>query len=345
MQHPRLYVGLIGFSAQQRANVASFLAANAAEISSANEAAYGAGPATQYPVWQICDFREANALLVLAPYAQSGQLQITPTSQDPSPLGVDLSQLSVPFAVQWTTAAPHMQSDANQLRTFNMDDPDSILKTLQYFEAMLRPLRTIFAISAHMIERRAEIDNKHVYHLVRNNMLDCILDIAEHQVMVRDGLRPVDLDDAAWLSRPLSANSLPQGFSVWSLEEVAWIYALHCPNIVLPNRYMQAPIYFRRLPHVRSGMIYRRHANLLEILGCAALTYDQLCEESDVDVENLERDLNGLYLCRAITTRSQKSAIEADGETSDSNLFSRSTRSGGDSSNTFKLETMPGHLM
>ncbi len=343
MEHPRLSLSMIGFPAEQRATVARFLAANTAEVTAKGKIDSGEG--AQHPVWHTSDFREANALLLQAPYKDGGELRFDPSLNPDEPMGVHLSELSIPYAVQWASVPVVHQQDAAKVRNVNVDDPDSLLKTLQYFEALLRPMRTLFSLAEQMIERRGELDEKHAFHLVKKNVLDCILDISKRQIIVRDGLRPVDVYGAAWLSRPISANAVPPGFSVWTMEEAAWVYGLHCQSINLPKRYMQAPVYFRRLPRVRSGMLYPRHTNLMELLGCAALTYDQLCEAPDIDTANLERDLNALYLCRAISTRSQKTSGYPDGNSGDSDLFSRPGGPASDGSQAYKLETVPGHLM
>lgn len=350
MQHPLLNMGLIGFSAEQRAQVAQRLATNNAEATqtdtdSHKRASTASESTARHPVWEISDFREANALLLHAPYTEDGKLQFDSPLNANSPVAVHLSELALPFAVQWTAWPAENLQNTSTVRTVHIDRPDSLVKTLQYFEALLRPLRTLFALADQMIERRSELDSKHVYHLMRNNMLDCIVDISRRHIMVRDGIRPIDVYDAAWLSRPLLANSQPQGFTIWTMEEAAWIYALHSPAVKLPARYLQAPIYFRRLPRVRTSMLYPRHTNLLETLGCAALTYDQLCECPDIDKANLERDLHGLYLCRAITTQSQKVARESEYPGDNSGLFSRPTSTLGGGSQTYKIDTVPGYLL
>ena len=350
MQHPRLNVGLIGFSAEQRAQAGLLLATNNAEATQTDTGSHklastASAPTARHPVWEISDFREANALLLHAPYTEDGALHFDSPLNATSPVAVHLSELALPFAVQWTAWPATNLQNTSTVRTVHIDRPDSLVKTLQYFEALLRPLRTLFAMADQMIERRSELDSKHVYHLMRNNTLDCIVDISRRHIMVRDGIRPVDVYDAAWLSRPLSANSQPQGFSVWTMEEAAWIYALHFPVAKLPARYLQAPIYFRRLPRVRSSMLYPRHTNLLEMLGCAALTYDQLCECQDIDTANLERDLHGLYLCRAITTQSQKVARESENQGDHSGLFSRPATTLGGGSQTYRIDTLPGYLL
>ena len=355
MHHPLLRLGLLGFSAQQRETVTRFLAENSAAARERTQS--DPDMPWQHPVWVLSDYREANALLICAAPAHEGEIQLE-AHDAYSPLAVKLADLVLPYAVQWLSrpadsgfvspVQPASDNKAHNVSTaheINIDSAQSLVKTLRYFEASLRPLRTLFALAEQMMERRSELDDQHVFHLTRSNMLDCIVDLSTSRLMVRDGMRPVDVYDTAWQSRPLAANTLPPGFSVWSMEEVAWLYGLHRPTIALPKRYMQSPVYFRRLPRVRSSLLQPRHTNLIELLGSAALTYQQLGESLDIDGENLERDLYSLYLCRAITTRSHKGAMGQDSDAGNSSLFFRPPSIGTNTVHDYTIETVTGHLI
>lgn len=143
--------------------------------------------------------------------------------------------------------------------------------------------------------------------------LDAVVDVPLRRVALRDGLRPVDLDDADWQRRPSTAHSPQEGFSVWMIEEVEWVYAMHCKQFVLPSRYQRKPIYLRRLPRVRGGMLYPRHNLLLELLGRQPCTYGYLSSMWPEGSDDLARDLYALYLCRAITTSTKKSKYSTEG--------------------------------
>ena len=355
MHHPLLRLGLLGFSAQQRRVVEQLLAENTAAAT--KHAQSDPDMPWQHPVWVLSSYREANALLICASPAHEGEIQLEAHDAH-SPLAVKLADLVLPYAVQWLSspiqgrpASPALPidnikaRDASPAHEVDIDSAQSLIKTLRYFEAILRPLRTLFALAEQMMERRSELDDQHVFHLTRTNMLDCIVDLSTRRLMVRDGMRPVDVYDTVWQPRPLAANTLPPGFSVWSMEEVAWLYGLHRPVIALPKRYMQSPVYFRRLPRVRSSLLQPRHTNLMKALGSAALTYQQLRESLDIDVENLERDLYSLYLCRAITTRSHRGAMGHDGDAGHSSLFFRPPSVGANTVQDYTIETVTGHLI
>jgi hypothetical protein len=304
MRHPWLNLGLLGFTDEQREQVQTFLALN--EAGAQGFASYeDEGPLLTHPIWRISDFREANALLINTQNAhidsENGlRFQVDPLR--PNVVGVRPSDLAIPYAVCGALAKKIQDSTINQIPTMVLDDQRSMVRVLQYFEAQLRPLRAVYALAHELMERRQELDKKHTYHLMREGTLDAIVDVPQSRVMLRDGLRPVDLDAAAWQSRPASANALPHGFALWMLEEVVWMHALHCHTFILPSRYYNKPLYLRRLPRVRASMVYPRHVALLEVMTVQAHTYDDLIQLFPDQDALLQRDLYALYICRAITT-------------------------------------------
>ncbi len=344
MHHPRLNLGLLGFTAEQRVQVQSYVAENIAHAT-ASWRDDGSEPVAKHPLWQLTGFREANALLLNTAYAQVDDEQVVRFNvggQGTEVLGVRPAELAVPYALCGDVSPQIDALTTHRAPRVVLDDPRSVVQALQHFEATLRPLRTVYSLGQELIGRRAELDNKHTYHLVRKGTLDVIVDVPQRRVLVRDGLRPFDLDEAAWQTRPMSANSLPTGFSVWMLEEVAWIHAMHRPTFNLPSRYRRKPVYLRRMPRVRASLIYPRHADLLEALGKEVCDYDGLVALFPEQAEHLQRDLYGLYVCRAITTNS-------DGVTmSDSPASSQPPQTAQNavatSQSDFHLKTRPAEL-
>jgi hypothetical protein len=344
MHHPQLNLGMLGFTPEQRAKVQSYVVQSTAQaISGAPDD--GSEPALKNPLWQITGFREANALLLNTAHARVDDAQVVrfnPGSQSADALGVRLTELAVPYALCGGVSAQIEMLATRSAPRVALDDERSVVLALQHFEAALRPLRTVYALAQELIERRRELDNQHTYHLMRKGTLDVIVDVPQRRVLVRDGLRPFDLDEAAWQPRPMSANSLPLGFSVWMLEEVAWIHALHCHAFSLPGRYRRKPLHLRRMPRVRASLVYSRHANLLEALGKEVCDYDYLAALFPEHAGQLNRDLYALYVCRAITTN-------PDGITMSDNPASsqpaRSTQGEKDSVQLdFHLQTRPAEL-
>jgi hypothetical protein len=300
MQHPLLNLGVIGFSAEQCALLLAQLNLNRTE--------HGAGE-LEHPVWQMTDYREANALLVNAQHiaaVDAQGLHFHAGNDDNAMVGLRPSELHVPYAISGTLTPEMVALTGRASPHTELHDKRSVIRTLQYFEAALRPLRTAFALACHMAERTAELDEQHVFHIERDNQLQAILDVPMQRVMVRQGLRPMDLEEAIWSPRPKSANSLPAGFVVWATEELGWLLAMHGASASVPSRYFSKLIYLRRMPHLRAHTLYPRHTSLLELLSQQGWKFIDLLAAVGYSDELLRRDLYALYLCHAITTTARK---------------------------------------
>ncbi len=309
MQHPRLNIGLLGFTADQRVLVERFLALQA--TFSTKQASKRGESSSPIP-WQITDYREANALLLSTQHATLDDQHIVRFPADPERpgvVGVRPSELRIPYAVVggvdpsiWAVMAP----DAPQI---DLADALSMKNALVKFEAGLHAVRSLFAMAQLLQKRGSEIDDRHTFHVVSRGVLEAVVDVAQQRVMMRNAVQPTTLEDAYWLSRPLSANTLPPGFTQWSMEELAWIYAQHCVTVSLPKRFLTLPIYLHHTPKVRPWMIYPRQMELLEFLGHESYSYPRLAEAFPSRSRVLQRDLSVLLACRAVTTTPPKRPV------------------------------------
>ncbi len=354
MLHPLLNLGLIGFSADHRDFVATQLALNA--VDHLSQPSGREDTDLLHPIWHVTDFREADALLINGErisYSDADDLRFHMAVDGTDILGIRPSELTLPYAVSGEMVPDVAAVVTQRAPNTMLYDQRSITQTLQYFEANLRPLRTLYALAAMMQERRDEIEPKYTYHLERNGNLDAIIDVPNARVMVRDGLRPFDLDEANWLTRPMSANTLPAQFSVFTMEELAWLLGMHRPTPTLADRYYKQPIYLRRMPRVRSSLLYPRHTVLLQWLSQQGCKLEVLVDAMGLHPEVIVRDLHALYMCRAITTTVKNSVLAAEAGMSSGPGASASgdSRMTGQDSGTlpahgegFDLPTMVGDL-
>jgi hypothetical protein len=310
MQHPLLYLGLLGFDAASQAQVEGWLAANSAQVSVGD-----------HPVWQVVDFREADALLVRGAGVAQGfgsYLQFLPAlqaAQPAAPLGVDLAAMKLPVAISDVEHLHALGIQTKNSTVFSIDQDASMLRTIMHFETILRPLRTLFALAVEFKDRRHEMDSQHTYHLERSGNLDAIIDLPKRRVMLRPGTRPVDIGSGAWLARPKSANFAPPDFMECGLDEIGWVYATHRVDVELPKRYLSKPIHILRNPRVRNSLLHPRHVTLIDQLWNHPTSFAQLQKQRPEHSAWLERDLYALYLTRCIST--QKAS---DQEASNSSL-------------------------
>ena len=314
MQHPLLNLGLIGFATDHRDFVATQLALNAVDHLTQPDA-WAGNDELQHPIWQVTDFREADALLINGDrisYSDTDDLRFHMAVDGTDILGIRPSELTLPYAISGDMTPDVAAIVTQRAPNTMLYDQRSITQTLQYFEASLRPLRTLYALAAMVQERRHEIDANRTYHLERSGVLDAIIDLPNARVMLREGLRPFDLDESSWLTRPMSANSLPPLFSVFTMEELAWLLGMHRPNPTIPESYHTKPVYLRRMPRVRSSLLYPRHAVLLQWLSQQGCKLELLVDAMSLSSDTIVRDLHALYMCRAVTTTVKDSILAAE---------------------------------
>jgi hypothetical protein len=341
MQHPRLNLGLLGFSLAAHAQLESYLAVHAAQAHDNPDGSHS----PSHPVWQITDFGEANALLINTQHAHLDPhhvLRFHASANEAVAMGVQLSELTLPYAICGERSAQMGDVVAPHVPHIELADAHNVVRTLQHFEAALRPLRTVYALAHELMERRDELDRQHTYHLVRDGILDAIVDVPQRRLLVRSRMRPIDLQGTTWQPHPKSANSLPQGFTAWTLEDVGWIYAMHCNHLHLHNSYLHKPIYLRKMPSVGSAMLYPRHSLLLGVLGKGPATYVELAAALADQEVHLERDLYALFVCNAITLQSEAVAQSDTPPAAQPSGFVPSNR--GKLPDFVQLETVPGQL-
>jgi hypothetical protein len=302
MEYPILNLGAVGFSATQRMTLATILLA---QQSQNRLAKLGAGQCA----WQLTDYREANALVLNLARSEEGPDKVVRFFSDtshPNPIGVVVSELTVPFAIAHKAAARPYEKLTQAMHFVDLENYDSVVAVLQHLEAQLYPLRNIFSFAQHIMERRADLDIRKTYHLVRRTGVVAMIDLPEHTVWLRDGITPADLDNCIWQTQSPHNNMPADGFTPWTLEEAFWIFAQYSRQIKLPKRYLEHAIYFRRRLRVRASLVQPRQLELLEQLSRKPLRYEDFQNIPTIQMQRLMHDLYAFYMCRAITTDPRK---------------------------------------
>jgi hypothetical protein len=322
MEHPKLYLGLVGFSATQRMALATMLRAHQNQNRKANANA-------EQCMWQLVDYSEADALLLNAQRSVQGSDQMLRVYSDlahPSPIGITVSELTVPFAVAHADALPEGVKQDPRMQVVDIANYQSFLEMLQHFEAVLNPLRSVYRFALQLMQWRDELNTKLTYQVARPVGALALVDLPHNTVWLRDHIEPTDLDECVWSECPPITSRDTKGFTAWTLEEVFWIVAKHSMQSRLPSRYMDNPIYFRRLLRVRSSLVYPRQIELLEQLARRPQRYEDLAALPSVDVPQLTHDLYALYMCHAITTDSRKVLSEKTRAKESAHAFGPSTQ-------------------
>jgi hypothetical protein len=302
MEYPILNLGVVGFSVAQRTALSAILLA---QPSQHRHAKSGATPCA----WRLTDYREANALVLNLARSEEGPdgiLRFLSDAAHPNPIGVVVSELTVPFAIAHKTAAHPYDKLTQAIHFVDLENYDSVVAILQHLETQLYPLRSVFAFAQHIMERRADLDIRKIYHLVRRTGLVALIDLHEHTVWLRDGITPAELDNCIWQTQSPDRNQPGKGFTSWTLEEAFWILAQYSRQIKLPKRYVEHTIYFRRRLRVRPSLVYQRQLELLEQLSRKPQRYEDLQSIPTIQVQRLMHDVYAFYMCRAITTDPRK---------------------------------------
>jgi hypothetical protein len=301
MEHPKLNLAAVGFSATQRMTVATMLLAQQSQSRHA-KLPFG------YPIWQLTDYRDANAMVLNLEHSEQGPDNISRFFSDPThpnPIGVVVSDLTVPFAIAHKTAHPSAKP-TQAMHFVDIDDYASVLVALRHFEAELSPLRTVFAFAHRIMDRRADLDTRKVYRLLRRTGMVAWIDLPRQTVWLRDGITPADIYNCMWQTQAATDNELSDGFSAWTMEEASWVFAQYSQENKLPKRYEEHPIFFRRRLRVRASLVQPHQLHILEQLSRKPLRYTDLMHMPTIDGRRLQRDLYALYMCRAITTDPRK---------------------------------------
>jgi hypothetical protein len=337
MEHPKLHLGLVGFSATQRMALAAMLQAYQNQHRKSQLT-------TDYCLWQLVDYCEADALMLNAQHSVQGPdrvLRIHSDPDHPSPIGITVSELAVPFAVARADALPADARQYPNMQTVDIANYHSVQEVLRHFEAILSPLRSVYRFAQQLMQWRTELNTKLTYQVVRPKGTLALVDLPHNTVWLREQINPTDLAECVWNERAPVAPEDTRGFMAWTLEEAFWIFARHSKDIKLPSRYLDNPIYFRRVLRVRSSLVYPSQIELLEQLSRRPLGYEDLLAMPTVDAARLKQDLYALYMCHAITTDPRKVISEKQRAKDSAHEFSPSTHA---SAHTSAHASMHGGL-
>ncbi len=337
MEHPKLNLGLVGFSAMQRMALATMVLAHQ------NKNRY-AKTTADHCAWQLVEVVEADALLINVARSQEGphnMLRVYIDAAHPGPLGITLSELSLPFAVAYLDALPPHLLPPYKVHAVDVTSYQSVLDALQYFETVLHPLRTLFMFAQQMLAWRSELDVRQIYQLVRPVGLLAVVNFPENLVWIKDGTGPTDLNGSIWKSHHLEDDIELSGFTAWTLQEASWIFAKHSFEVQLPQRYFEHPIYYRRQLRVRASLLYPRQIELLEQLSRRPLRYEELAALPTIDTAQLKHDLYALYMCRGITSDPRKVAAETARTGHSGHVFGPSSQSTEHNTMAGMLPTVP----
>jgi len=286
-EQPILWIGMSGFSPQQRATLDAFLERPAG-----------------LPRWRTCGFGDADAWLVSGSRIQilpSGNLKVPPGLPTEQSVKLDLSEVDRPVAF----ATPLSSMELEPRCTFDPTAQASVHGVLLQFETWLRLVRTQFVLGSQIIRIGAQLRHG-IYHVSSRGHLLAILDFREGKAAVSPRAHPFDMHEAQWDRRPPGARDVPEGFVPTSPAQLAWTYVRRTDRDMLPARYRAETIYFRGAPHVPMRWLRDSQLMLLRELSREPGTLSSLRQHTGFASAQMDHDLTCLYYAGAITTTKTK---------------------------------------
>lgn len=286
MQPPQLRLGLVGF---------------------ADESYLGNLLKTRRSVsWQPWTAMDADALWVNGEHAQPARnhvVRIPSAKVDVPATLLSLKDLDRPTAF----ALPIGNGYLTPPEVFDPRSARSIAEVLQGFEARLRPLATQLALAQEVAARRYQLTSP-VYHLSVGQAMVAVIDVAG-SVGLDPAATPDDLAQAQWHGRPGAAAAIPSHFTSITMTQLMWQFVMRSGDDLLPHKYRNSPIHFRRAPYVPRRLLKDVHLVLMSELAAGPSDFHQLQQEIGLGDQALAQALAALYFAGAITTDASRAAL------------------------------------
>ncbi len=255
--------------------------------------------------WERWPFADADALWVNGAHAlplREHMIRV-PSGQPNKPaIVLNMREIDRPMAFTQPLGNDGLQPpDA-----FDPHLADSVAAVLSRFEEALMRTATQLALADELAARRHDLSSP-IYHLSVGGTLAAIVNVSG-DIGLAPGLTPVGIAQANWGGRPSAANAIPEGFERIGMAPMMWQYVMRNGANLLPSRYRQGLIYFRRMPAVPTKMLRDGHLVIISELKTGPQTMAQLMQGTGITDPAMGQALAALYFAGAITNDPRKAA-------------------------------------
>ncbi len=295
LEQPVLWLGLAGFTPEQSRHLDLLLAQLPKGLAA----------------WQVGTFSEADAWLVSGEKSRllsADTLKVLAGRPTERALQLNLAEVDRPIAF----SLPLASGNLDPMYTFDPASAPSVHQVLQQLEARLRSLCCQFVLGGQLIARESQL-LPGIYQVSHKGALLAVMDFHEWRIGISPTAEPQDFELARWDRRPLAARGVPEHFLPNSLAQLRWVYAQRTRRDVLPPRYRNKPVYFRRAPDVPLRWLRDSQLLLLRALSQEISTFDRLQQRTGLSPAQLTRDLASLYFAGSITTTPDKAGTGSFG--------------------------------
>jgi hypothetical protein len=190
--------------------------------------------------------------------------------------------------------------------TFDVSRPESILEAIGVFEFILAAEAAQFVLASQIVDQQ-EVLVAGVFELRAKGQLIAVVDM-RGDACVLPSARPANFDAAVWTRVERERMNMPINFARTSLAQLMWRYVSRSSRDLLPVRYRNSPIFFRRPPRVDPVLVDEEHLLVMRELAIQPSKYDELRSRLDMAEAVLARTLAALYYVGSITSSRSRAA-------------------------------------
>jgi hypothetical protein len=296
-ERPVLLLGLLGFSAPDEDRIRGAIAHSS----------------NRQMAWRVSAFATADAWLVngtRTSVCDGGDLSVAPVIAGAVPVRFSLADIDRPIAFSQPLASTEFEPTVQ----FSVESEFTVHEVLARFSFWLRTRASQLCLAEQILEHEAEVVPGGTYHVSAAGRLLAVVD-RRGDVGVLRTASPFDFENAVWHARPSAAGYIPDSFERTSLSMLMWQYAQRSQRDLLPQRYRESVIHYRRPPKLEQSVISDTQLRLLRELSNRPLRFEDLQERTGAHAVPLARDLAALYLVGSITTnpqRARKASVHSD---------------------------------
>ena len=253
--------------------------------------------------WERWPFIEADALWINGAHAQPqrGNMVRIPSVDPAKPATVlNLKEIDRPTAF----TLPFGNGYFTPPLAFDPHKVDQVADVLNVFEAALLDTAADLTLASEIAARRHELASPSYHLLVRGRMLAIFN--ASGEIGMAPQLAPHELEQADWAGRPAAGGEIPSHFRRTTIAQVMWNYVMRNVDDLLPSRYREGTIYWRRMPAVPPRSIREEHMMLISVLSTGPQTVASLADATGLSQAVVSQGLAALYFGGSLTTDPRK---------------------------------------
>lgn len=191
---------------------------------------------------------------------------------------------------------------------FNLRRPESLVPVLAELERCLQVRKACYWTAEHLVQHNATV-GKAIFELRAGSHLLAVADM-KGEVAVWPKASEKDFEQAVWKHKARKTVAIPQEFERYSLAQLIWQYTTRTNRKLLPKRYRECDIFFRRPPRVDPQLIEDTHLLVMRELALGPCTLAELQTRMGAAAETsaVEAALASLYFVGSITSNPERAS-------------------------------------